>query len=118
MKNRPFRERLNFALNGIAAAWQREISFRTQTAFATLVAIFLILLRPSLIWWAVIGLTVFFVLTIELLNSAFEALIDHLHPDQHPEVRVIKDMAAGAVLLASVCALIMGVLFLIATLFH
>ena len=113
MKNRPFHERLIFALDGIAAAWRRESSFRTQTVFAALVAVILILLQPSLVWWALIGLTISFVLTIELLNSAVEALVDHLHPDKHPQVRIIKDMAAAAVLVASAGALLIGFLLLI-----
>lgn len=113
MKNRAFHERMRFALNGIAAAWRRESSFRTQAAFAALVAIILVLVRPSLVWWALVGLTISFVLTIELLNSAFEALVDHLHPDQHPEVRIIKDIAAGGVLIASVGAVLVGFSLLI-----
>ena len=116
MKNRPFQERLKAALSGLAAAWGRERSFRTQTVFAALAVMVLIVFESSLVWWAIMGLTIFFVLTVELLNSAFEALIDHLHPDQHPEVRIIKDMAAGAVLLASIGALITGFLFFITAL--
>ena len=112
MKNRPFHQRLGFAINGLAAAWRRENSFRTQAAVAALTVIVLALLRPALVWWAIVGLSIFFVLTMELLNSAFEALIDHLHPDRHPEIRVIKDMAAAAVLLASIAALLIGCLFI------
>ena len=51
-------------------------------------------------------------LAIELVNSAFEALVDHLHPDIHPEIRIIKDMAAGSVLLSAAGAVIVGLLFL------
>lgn len=115
MKNRPFHERLQYAASGLATAWHREKSFRTQVAFAALAVCALLLFRPSVVWWAIIGLIISFVLAIELLNSAFEALIDHLHPDRHPEVRVIKDMAAGAVLLASIAAGVIGVLFLLGT---
>lgn len=104
MKNRPFQERLMFALNGLAAAWRRESSFRTQTRLAVLAGIVLVFLRPLLVWWAMIALTVSFVLATELMNSALEALVDQLHPERHPEIRVIKDMAAGGVLLASIGA--------------
>ena len=105
-----------FALNGLGAAWRRESSFRTQTKLAVLAAIVLVVLRPPLVWWAIIALTITFVLSIELMNSAFEALVDRLHPERHPEIRVIKDMAAGGVLLASVGALIIGFLLLFTTL--
>ena len=40
---------------------------------------------------------------------------DHTHLDQHPEVRVLKDMAAGAVLLACFSALVIGLLLLLVT---
>ena len=118
MKNRPFRERLMFALNGLGAAWRRENSFRTQAKTGVIVTIALIAVRPPLIWWAVITLTIAFVLAMELMNSAFEALIDHLHPDRHSEIRIIKDMAAGGVLLASLGALVVGGFFLLATLWY
>jgi undecaprenol kinase len=116
MKNRPFQERLMFALNGLGAAWRRESSFRTQATLAVLAAIVLVVLRPPLVWWAIIALTISFVLGTELMNAAFEALVDHLHPERHPEIRVIKDIAAGGVLLASVGALIVGFLLLVTTL--
>ncbi len=116
MKNRPFRERTVFALHGVRAAWQRERSFRTQTALAAAAVIVLIVLRPAPIWWAVIVLTNSIVLATELMNSALEALVDQLHPEQHPEIRIIKDMAAGGVLLVSTAALIVGALMLFVTL--
>ena len=116
MKNRSFPERLMFAFNGLGAAWRRESSFRTQATLAVIAAIVLVVLRPPVVWWAIIALTVSFVLVTELMNSAFEALVDHLHPERHPEIRIIKNMAAGGVLLASVGALLIGFLMLIAML--
>ena len=116
MKNRPFRERLAFSLKGVNSAWQRENSFRTQVGIGTLVILVLVILRPSLIWWAVIVLAISFVLATELLNSAFEALIDHFHPERHPEIGIIKDIAAGGVLISSLGAVVVGLLLLAATL--
>lgn len=116
MKNMPFQERLRFALNGIVVAWRRESSFRTQSTLGIVVAVVLVALRPPLVWWAIITLTISVVLAMELMNSALEALVDHLHPERHPEIRVIKDMAAGGVLLASAGALIVGFILIIAAL--
>jgi diacylglycerol kinase len=118
MKNRSFQERLMFALNGLSAAWLRESSFRTQTALAAFAVIVLVILRPPVVWWALVALTVSFVLAAELMNSAIEALVDHLHPLRHPEIRAIKDMAAGGVLLASAGALLVGLLLLFNALWH
>ncbi|CAI2934434.1 protein of unknown function [Aminobacter niigataensis] len=48
----------------------------------------------------------------ELFNSALETLVDRLHPEIHPEIRVVKDMAAAAVLLICLGASVIGLLFL------
>ncbi|QYZ68412.1 diacylglycerol kinase [Neotabrizicola shimadae] len=115
MKNRPFHQRLAFALTGIATAWRRERSLRVQSAVAVVALLALVLLRASALWWAVVVLAIAIVITAELFNSALEALIDHLHPDQHPEVGALKDMAAAAVLVSSIGAAVVGALFLWST---
>lgn len=106
MKNRPFRERLGFAVAGIAAGWRREKSLRTHCVFAALAAVALLILRPAPLWWALVTVTIALVLALELINSAIEGVIDLLHPQLHPEVKIIKDMVAGAVLIASLAALV------------
>lgn len=118
MKNRPFHQRLLYAINGLGAAWRRESSFRTQIVLASLAIVALVALRPAVTWWAIIGVTISLVLAAELMNSAVEGLIDHLHPDSHPEIRIIKDIAAAGVLLASVGALTIGGLFLVSAFWH
>jgi diacylglycerol kinase (ATP) len=40
------------------------------------------------------------VVAAELANTAVEHLADHLHPEIHPSIRIVKDCAAGAVLIA------------------
>lgn len=109
MKNRPFRERLGFALEGIRSGWRRESSFRTQTMLAGAAALALIVLRPAPVWWALVAVTCALVLALELLNSAMEAVIDLLHPGIHPAIKIAKDMLAGAVLAISFAALVVGV---------
>ena len=112
MKNRTFWHRLGFAVAGIVAVWQRERSFRTQAAAAVAALVVTLYLRPGLLWVAAVVLSVALVLALELLNSALEAMIDHLHPDIAPAIKIAKDAAAGAVLLASFGAAVVGALML------
>lgn len=112
MKGQPFYRRLRFARHGLAQAWRRERSLRTHLLAAALVLLVLLLTRPAAIWWAVLTLTVGLVVIAELLNSALETLMDHLHPQQHSEIGVAKDIAAAAVLVASLVALGVGAAFL------
>src|SRR5690625_6279539 len=51
----------------------------------------------SLLEWLVIGLIITVVLVAEVLNSAIERTVDYISTDIHPDAKVIKDMAAGAV---------------------
>lgn len=72
----------------------------------------LLLLRPAPLWWALVGIMVMLVLAAELINTALEHLADHLHPEQHPQIKLVKDCAAAAVLLLSVGALWLVVVML------
>ncbi len=105
MKNRSFVRRLGFGLAGIRSAWRTESSFTFHVAAALAVFVVLVWQRPAPVWWALIGLAVAAVAAAELINTAIEHLSDHLHPDQHPAIKVVKDCAAGAVLIASIAAL-------------
>ena len=111
-KNQPFRHRLGYALAGLHAAWRHERSFRTQSVFAVGAFVFLLVLRPAPIWWALIGVMVALVLAAELINTALEHLADHLHPDHHPRIGLAKDGASGAVLILSVAAVWVALLAL------
>lgn len=59
--------------------------------------------------WAVLCICIGLVLGLELINTAIETLLDHLHPEQHKAVGMAKDIAAGAVLWASIFAALAGI---------
>lgn len=109
MKNHPFHRRLGFALAGLRDAWRRERSFRTQVGAAAIAVVALCILRPAPVWWAIVALLIAVVLAMELFNSALEALADLVHADQHPQIRIVKDMAAAAVLLVAAAALVIAI---------
>jgi len=112
MKNRGFRHRLGYALAGIAISWKTERTFRTLSLGMAFILAVLVATRPAPIWWAVLLLTAGGVVALELINTAVEKLIDHVHPDQHEIVGIVKDTLAGAVLAMSVTALLVFAAFL------
>ena len=114
MKNAPFLTRLGYALAGIRLVWRREKSFRTQTRLAVAAAVATALVRPGLVWTAIIALAVALVLALEAANAALEYLIDRIHPGFAEEIGYAKDAAAGAVLLASIGAASVGAMMLAA----
>jgi Diacylglycerol kinase len=113
MKNRPFPERLRFALGGIAYALRAESSFRTQAIVAAAALAVLVWLRPTPIWWALVALATVAVLAAELFNTALENLADRLHPEQHAQIRAAKDCGAAAVLVLSIGAVFVAAALLL-----
>lgn len=116
MKNGSFPLRLGYAWDGIRAAYRLEHSFRVQTWAAGAVVLLLVALRPGLLWWALVGVMIVLVLAAELINTTLEHLIDHLHPERHPRIKIVKDCAAGAVLLLSLGAVWVAVLMILSEL--
>ena len=62
--------------------------------------------------WAVIVLTMAIVFAAEFLNTAIEAVVDLASPHKHPLAKVGKDVGAGAVLIAALAAVVVGILVL------
>ena len=112
VKNGAFRRRLGYARAGIRLVWRREKTFRTHSRFALAALAATAALRVGPVWWALVILCIAIVVALEAMNSALEYLIDRLHPELHEEIRCAKDAAAGAVLLASIGAAIVGGLML------
>jgi undecaprenol kinase len=112
-KNQAFHMLLRCAATGLVQALRSERSVQLQAAALLLVAVVLLIFRPSPIWWALVLLASAGVLAAELFNTAVEYLADHLHPEVHTQIRMVKDCAAAAVLMAVLGALTVGVALLV-----
>jgi diacylglycerol kinase len=111
-----FRERTNsfrYALNGIRRFFRQE--HNAWIHLAASVAVF------TAAWWfrvsrhEMISLVIVtgFVWSAEIFNTAIEKIMDFIASDYHPEVKLIKDLASAAVLVAAFIALVTGVLIFI-----
>jgi undecaprenol kinase len=112
-KNQSFLKRLGFALGGIGYAVRTEQSARIQAGAFVLVIIALLIVRPGSFWTALVLLASAAVFAAEMFNTAIEHLADHLHPEVHPNIRVVKDCAAAAVLIASSGAVAVAVALIV-----
>jgi len=101
---------VNCAIEGIlwAAKTQRHMLFHLVSAI--LVLVLALFLRLTLHEFALLALAITLVLFAELVNTAIEVVVDLVSPEFHPLAQRAKDVAAGAVLLASVGALVLGYL--------
>lgn len=62
--------------------------------------------------WAVLILTIAMVFTAEFINTSIEAVVDLASPQKHPLAKVGKDVGAGAVLIAALAGVLIGLLIL------
>jgi len=112
-KNQRFQTRLGFAWAGLVHAVRAERSVRVHIVAVAAVLGAMVLLRPEPIWWGLVSLASAGVLAAELFNTAVEHLADHLHPEIHPSIGIVKDCAAGAVLIAVLGAISAGVALMV-----
>ncbi len=85
---------------------------RNHFICAVVVLLACLFLRVAPIEFALLALSILFVLFAELVNTAIEAVVDLISPGYHPLAKIAKDTAAGAVLTAAIGACIMGYLIL------
>ena len=111
MKSENLLESFRHAINGIRSTARRERNFRIHIVCAVLAIAVCIVFRVGFVHFAMVGFSIFFVIITELINTAVEALVDmYCRGKPHPLAKLAKDAAAGAVLLASVQAVIVGIL--------
>jgi diacylglycerol kinase len=107
---RKFLKSLSYAAKGITVVAKEEQSFRIQLVGAAVVVALMFWFRLRVPEKALLTLAIVLVLVLELVNSIFERMVDILKPRIHHYVEDIKDIMAGTVLIASVGALLIGVL--------
>jgi len=99
-----------FAFKGLKCAWQQEQSFRIQLIIAFVVIGAAVYFHITRLQALVLGLTILMVLSFELVNTMSERIIDLVEWRWKQEVGEIKDVLAGAVLVASLGAIIIGII--------
>lgn len=103
-------ESIREASEGLYLVYRREQNFRTQILVGVLVVLLGIWVRLDRGEWLIVLLVISFILTLEIVNSVVEYLLDILRPRLHDQVKVLKHMMAGAVWLASLMAVIVGLI--------
>ncbi len=99
-----------YAAAGLSYTIRTQRNMRVHVAIAMVAAIVGVLLRISLIAFAILALTITTVLVAEMFNTVIEACLDIVTPEYHPLAKIAKDVAAGAVLISSILAVVIGLL--------
>lgn len=97
---------LRWSLQGLRAAWLHEASFRLEVVLATVLVPVGALLGRTGVEKALLMVSVLAVLSLELLNSAIEAVIERYGAEHHELAGRAKDMGSAAVFIGIVSTLV------------
>lgn len=114
MNHRPetFLRSFQHAFAGLWQALGTQRNARIHLAIAIIVLFLGLALRLNTTSWAIIALAMGLVFLAELFNTALEATIDLVVEEYHPQAKLAKDVAAGAVLVSAMVAVVVGLLVL------
>ncbi len=100
----------SFAFEGLRSAFKNEPNLRIHLLFAIIAVSLGIILKLKTLEFAIIILTISLVITLELINTMLEALVDLVSPEIKPTAKLAKDVAASAVLVSAITAAIVGLM--------
>ncbi len=91
---------MGYAIAGIKAAWRHEHAFRQEMVMVIILTITALALPISAFQKMFLIALLVFVLIVELINSAIEAVVDRVSLERHPLAKNAKDMGSAAVMLS------------------
>lgn len=106
------------ALNGIRRMIAIETNAKIHVIAALIVLALGIYCEITSIEWALVSLSIGFVLSMEALNTAIEKMADFIQPEYDKKIKDIKDVAAGAVLFSSATSIVIGLIIFIPKFIH
>ena len=104
---------LMFAIVGVKQFFSRDRNGKIQTVIGITAIILGFTVSLSSFQWLLVLFCIGLVISLEMINSAIEKYCDLVTTDFHPGIKIIKDVAAGAVLVASLMSLVIGLIIFI-----
>ena len=89
-----------YSMDGFKAAWQNEHAFRQEMLVVVIGTVTALSMKISAFEKLMLVAVLVFVLVIELINSALEAVVDRISLESHPLSKNAKDLGSAAVALA------------------
>lgn len=101
------------AASGIGHTFSKEVNFRIHVVVMAFVIVLGVVLQISAMEWLFVAGCSMMVLSMELMNTAIENVCNLISAEFHPLIKIIKDVAAAAVLVSAIGSIVTGsVIFL------
>lgn len=99
-----------YAFRGLWIALRDQANMKIHLVAAFIIIITGLYLKFNYTDWCIVSITIGVVIGMEAVNTSIEELVNIVSPEKRLEAGRIKDIAAGAVLITSIVALIVGIL--------
>ena len=99
-----------YPIKGLKYAYRNEQNLAVDVGISILVIVASIIFKLSIVEWVVVVFTIGAVLSLELINTAIEAVVDLVTEEYHPLAKVAKDTSAAAVFVIAIVAAIVGLI--------
>lgn len=110
MKGKRLINSFNYAVAGIIQALKTEPNMKIHFIVAFAVLFFSLFFNFNRIEMLILFFTITLVIVSEMLNTAVESMVDLITEEYHPVAKVVKDIAAGAVLISALNSIVVGYL--------
>jgi diacylglycerol kinase len=108
-----FIKSVDFAFQGMIQFFSKQRNAKVQTVIGITAITLGFIVSISSYQWLLVLFCIGLVISLEMINSAIEIFCDMVTTDFHPKIKIIKDVAAGAVLVASLASLVIGLIIFI-----
>lgn len=112
-KKNPLWKSFGYAFCGIWTGIRKERNMKIHCTALLLVVIAGMIVQLTVTEWCICIILCALVMSLELVNTAVEAVVDLVTEEKKPLAKIAKDTAAGAVLIAAIASVIIGLLIFV-----
>ena len=99
-----------YAIEGLVSSFKTERNMKIHIMAMIIVIALGIFMKLNKIEWCIITIAIVIVISAELFNTAIETVVDMVSPQKNPQAKLVKDIAAAAVLVLAIGAAVIGII--------
>ena len=109
-ENKKIINSFKYAIEGFVSSFKTERNMKIHIMAMIIVIALGIFMKLNKIEWCIITIAIVMVISAELFNTAIETVVDMVNPQKNPQAKLVKDIAAAAVLVLAIGAAVIGII--------
>ena len=105
-----FWESFKCAINGVKYVFSSQRNIIIQVIFGIIAIVLGFIFKISFFEWLMLSITIALVIFAEFINTAIETTVDLITEEYNEKAKIIKDVAAGAVLITALNSIVVGLI--------